>query len=86
MISSDSSGQDTACRTISGLDKYLNDPLIDYKIRDPYNWWGQCYREFPTLTILAKHFLSVSTTSLTSMQTIIFSCHAKTYMIRKEIE
>ena len=45
-IVSDSSGQDTAYSTISEIDKYLNDPLIDYKIGDPYNWWGSAIGSF----------------------------------------
>ena len=56
-IISDSSGQDIAYSTISELDKYMNDQLIDYKIGNPYNLWAQHYREFPTLSILARHFL-----------------------------
>ena len=85
-IISDSSGQDTAHSTISELDKYLNDLLIDYKIWNPCNLWAQHYREFPTLSIQARHFLSVPATSVSSMQRIIFSCWRSSYMMRKEIE
>ena len=35
-IIADSSDLDTASSTTCELDKYLNDPLIDYKTRDPY--------------------------------------------------
>ena len=53
-IITDSSGQDTASSTTSELEKYLSDPLIDYKTEDPYNWWGQHHNEFPTLSVLLK--------------------------------
>ena len=82
-IIANSSGQDTASSTTSELDKYLNDLLIDYKTGDPYNWWGQHHKEFPTLSILARHFLSAPATSVPSEQ--LFSA-AGTYMMRKEID
>ena len=64
-IIADSSGQDIAS-SASELDKYLNDPLIDYKTGDPYNWRGQHHKEFPTLAILARRFLSAPATSVPS--------------------
>ena len=67
-IITDSGGQDTASSVSSELDKYLNDPLIDYKTGDPYKWWGQHHSEFPTLSILARHFLSAPATSVPSEQ------------------
>ena len=41
----------------SELEKYLSDPVIDYKTGDPYKWWTQHKTEFPTLEVLAKRFL-----------------------------
>ena len=37
IITDDFSGQNTASSTTSVFDKYLNDPLIDYKTGDPYD-------------------------------------------------
>lgn len=64
----DSSDQDAGSSSTSELDKYLNDPLIDYKSGDPYNWWGQHYKEYPTISILARRYLSAPATSVPSEQ------------------
>ena len=72
-IITDSSSQDTASSTTSELDKYLNDSLIGYKTGYPYNWWGQHHKEFPALSILAKHLLNAPATLVPSerLSTII---------------
>ena len=53
-IIADSNGRDTASSTTSELEKYLSDPLIDYKTGNPYNWWRQHHNEFPTLSVLVR--------------------------------
>jgi len=65
-IIADSSNQDTPSSMASELEKYLNDPLIDYKTENPYNLWGQHCKEFPTLSTLARRFLSAPATSIPS--------------------
>jgi len=45
-IIADSSDQDTPSSMASELEKYLNDPLIDYKTGNPYNWWASTVKSF----------------------------------------
>ena len=49
-IIADSSGQDAPSSTTSEIDKYFDDPLIDYKTGNLYNRWAQHHKEFPTLS------------------------------------
>jgi len=75
-IIANSSDQNTHSATASELEKYS---LIDYMTGDPYNWWGQQHKEFPTLSILAKCFLS--TPALLNS----YSQQPEIYMMKREI-
>ena len=50
--------------TTTEVEKFLREPLVDYKTGDPYAWWGQHNREFPILYKLAQRYLSASATSV----------------------
>ena len=65
-IIADSSEDTPDSSATSELEKYLSDPVIDYKTGDPYKWWGQHKTEFPNLAILAKRFLCAPATSVPS--------------------
>ena len=63
-IHRDHSSQDTTSSTTSELDKYLND-LQNWR---PIQLVVRHHKEFPTLSILARHFLSAPATSVPSEQ------------------
>ena len=46
------------------VDRYLSEPLIDYKSGDPVKWWNENKRKFPLLVNLTKRFLSAPPTSM----------------------
>ena len=48
------------------VDRYLSEPLIDYKSGDPLKWWNENKRRFPLLVNLTKRFLSAPPTSIPS--------------------
>ena len=52
--------------TTTEVEKFLSEPLVDYKTGDPYAWWGQHNREFPILYKLAQRYLSAPATSIPS--------------------
>ena len=82
-IIADSSEDTPDSSATSELEKYLSDPVIDYKTGDPYQWWGQHKTEFPNLAILAKRFLCDPATSVPSER--LFQL-LETCMTKKEIE
>ena len=46
--------------------------IIDYKIRDPYNWWVQHPKEFPTFLILATGFSGRLRTEILQIKHVMF--------------
>ena len=57
---------DTSGGVEAMVDRYLSEPLIDYKSGDPLKWWNENKRRFPLLMNLTKHFLSAPPTSVPS--------------------
>ena len=49
-------------------DRYLSEPLIDYKSGDPLRWWNENKCRYPYLLDLAKQLLSAPITSIPSEQ------------------
>ena len=60
-IITDSSDDSPA--TTTEVDRFLSEPLLDYKMGDPYTWWRQHNREYGVLSKLA---LSAPATSVPS--------------------
>ena len=52
--------------TTSEVEKFLSDPLLDYKTGNPYTWWAENKRMFPNLSSLAQHYLCPPATSVPS--------------------
>jgi len=63
-IITDSTG-DTLANTTE-VEKFLSEPLLDYKTRNPYTWWGQNSKRFPVLSKLAQLYLCPPATSVPS--------------------
>ena len=63
-IITDSTGDTPA--TTSEVEKFLSEPLLDYKTGNPYTWWGQNKKRFPMLATLAQHYLCPPATSVPS--------------------
>ena len=57
---------DTSGGVEAVIDRYLCEPLIDYKSGDPLKWWNENIHRFPYLVNLAKRFLSAPPTSVPS--------------------
>ena len=47
---------DTSGGVKAMVDRYLSEPLIDYKSGDPLKWWNKNQRRFPLLVNLMKRF------------------------------
>jgi len=48
------------------MDRYLSEPLIDYRTGNPYTWWNNNKLRYPLLTKLAKQYLCSPPTSVPS--------------------
>ena len=48
------------------VNRYLSEPLIDYKSGDPLRWWNENKCQFSYLLALAQRLLSAPTTSVPS--------------------
>ena len=48
------------------VDRYLSEPVIDYKDGDPFTWWSQHKARFSLLSRLARRYLSATATSVPS--------------------
>jgi len=48
------------------VDRYLSEPLIDYKKGDPLKWWQDNEKRFPLLGNMVRKFLSAPPTSVPS--------------------
>ena len=48
------------------VDRYLSEPLIDYKTGNPYTWWNNNKLRYPLLAKLAKRYLCSPPTSVPS--------------------
>ena len=57
---------DTSGGVEAVIDRYLCEPLIDYKRADPLKWWNENIHRFPYLVNSAKRFLSAPPTSVPS--------------------
>ena len=54
--------------SIDEVECFLAEPLLDYKNGNPFKWWGENNAWFPILALLAKRYLSGTTTSIPSEQ------------------
>ena len=57
-VSSSSSADEVEC--------FLSEPLVDYKIDNPFKWWDENKGSFPILAQIARRFLSAIATSVPS--------------------
>ena len=48
------------------VDRYLSEPVINYKDGDPFTWWSQHKARFSLLSRLARRYLSATATSVPS--------------------
>lgn len=49
------------------VDRFLAEPLLDFKTGNPYKWWEENYKYYPLLSKVARRYLS-------SLQSV---CHPK---------
>ena len=59
------------------VDRYLSEPVINYKDGDPFTWWSQHKARFPLLSRLARRYLSATATSVPSER--LFSLAGNVY-------
>ena len=52
--------------SVDEVDPFLAEPVVDYKLGNPFKWWGEHKARFPILAQLAKRFLSGTATSVLS--------------------
>ena len=53
---------------VTEIDKYLIEPLIDFKKGDPYSWWKLSNVRYPVLSQLARRYLSAPPSNIPSEQ------------------
>ena len=65
----------------SELDRYLMEPVIDYKLGNPLAWWADHHVRYPTLAQVAKRYLTATATSVPSER--LFSTASNIYDDRR---
>ena len=56
---------------------YLREPLINYQVGNPYQWWNDNQQRYPVLAKIARHYLSAPPTSVSSER--VFSAVGNIY-------
>ena len=65
----------------SELDRYLQEPVLDYKVGNPFMWWNENRVWFPDLARIAQRYLSPTATSVPSER--LFSSAGSLYSDRR---
>ena len=61
------SSEDQEMNSIScEVERYLAEPLLDFKIGNPFKWWALNFKSYPLLSTLARKYLSAPPTSVAS--------------------
>ena len=77
----DNSSSRGSSTTTSELDRYLQEPVLDYKLGNPFIWWGENKARFPGLARIAQRYLSATATSVPSER--LFSSAGSIYSDRR---
>ena len=48
------------------LDCYLREPLLEYKMGEPFTWWAEHHSRYPAIAQIANHYLTATATSVPS--------------------
>ena len=48
------------------VERYLAEPLFDFKLGNPFKWWTLNLKSYPLLSTLARKYLSAPPTSVAS--------------------
>jgi len=75
---------DISCE-VTEVERYLAEPLLDFKVGNPFKWWSLNLKFYPLLSSVAKKYLSAPTTSVASER--VFSGAGIIYiMMIEEVE
>ena len=65
-IIEDSGASDSNTSASDEVERFLGEPVVDYKLGNPFKWWCEHKARFPILAQLARRFLSGTATSVPS--------------------